>query len=204
MFLHIIGLFVVIIVLWALAPRNNAHDTFLLYTNDGGWSSDGISLLVGLYPLVVSLLGFDSAVHMCRWTIAYSLGSQLTFTPAEEISEAARTLPKAIMWSTYLNSILGFAIVVTLVFTWGDMQAIAATPTEYPFLAVFNNATHSHAGSRLLAAILIITLTVSCIAVVATASRQIWAFARDNGVPFSRLRQQVCNTFPCANISTSS
>ena len=65
-FLHITGLFVVIIVLWALAPRTNAHDAFLQYTNNGEWSSDGVSLLAGLYPLVVSLLGFDSIVHMCK------------------------------------------------------------------------------------------------------------------------------------------
>lgn len=62
-FLHIAGLFVVIIVLWTLAPRHTAHDVFLQVTNNGGWSSDGISLVVGLYPLVVSLMGFDSAVR---------------------------------------------------------------------------------------------------------------------------------------------
>ena len=48
-----------------LAPRNNAHDAFLQINNGGGWSSDGLSLLVGLYPLTVSLNGFDSQVHMC-------------------------------------------------------------------------------------------------------------------------------------------
>ena len=35
--LHFAGLFVVIIVLWTLAPRNNAHDAFLQLTNNGGW-----------------------------------------------------------------------------------------------------------------------------------------------------------------------
>lgn len=65
-FLHIAGLFVVIIVLWTLAPRHTARDAFLHITNDGGWSTDGISLVVGLYPLVVALMGFDSAVHMCK------------------------------------------------------------------------------------------------------------------------------------------
>lgn len=64
-FLHIAGLFVVIIVLWTLAPRHTAGDAFLHITNNGGWPTDGISVVVGLYPLVVSLMGFDSAVHMC-------------------------------------------------------------------------------------------------------------------------------------------
>lgn len=49
---------------WTLAPRNSAHDAFLNFTNLGGWPSDGLSMLVGLYPLVFCLLGFDSQVHM--------------------------------------------------------------------------------------------------------------------------------------------
>ena len=65
-FLHIAGLFVVIIVLWTLAPRHTAEDAFLHVTNNGGWPTDGISVVAGLSPLVVALMGFDSAVHMCK------------------------------------------------------------------------------------------------------------------------------------------
>lgn len=66
--LHFAGIFVVIIVLWVLAPRNNAHDAFLQLTNNGGWSSNGLSMMVGLLPLTLCLLGFDSQVHMCTFT----------------------------------------------------------------------------------------------------------------------------------------
>lgn len=64
--LHFAGLFVVIIILWTLAPKNNAHDAFLVFSNNGGWSSDAASMLIGLYPLTLCLLGFDSQVHMCK------------------------------------------------------------------------------------------------------------------------------------------
>lgn len=57
---HILGLFAIIVVLWTLVPRNNAHDAFLQFTNNGGWSSTGTSLLVGVYPLVVSLLALTA------------------------------------------------------------------------------------------------------------------------------------------------
>ena len=63
--LHFAGGFVIMVILVTLAPLNNAHDAFLQINNGGGWSSDGLSLLVGLYPLTVSLNGFDSQVHMC-------------------------------------------------------------------------------------------------------------------------------------------
>ena len=89
------------------------------------------------------------------------------------------------MLSTYLNSFLGLIMVVTLVFTWGDANEIANTATGYPFIQVLFNVTKSRAATDVLSSILIITLTGSVLACVATASRQLWAFARDKGVPFS-------------------
>ncbi|KAK4966431.1 hypothetical protein LTR42_011594 [Elasticomyces elasticus] len=149
--LHFTGIFVVIIILWTLAPRNNGHDAFLKLNNGGGWSSDGLSFMVGLYPLTLCLLGFDSQVHMCM----FSAG------------------------------ILSAGIVVTLIFTLGDLDDLVASPTGWPFLQLFYNTTKSYAGTDVMALLLILPLTGSVIACVATASRQIWAFARDNGVPFS-------------------
>ena len=89
------------------------------------------------------------------------------------------------MWSTYLNAFLGFLMVITLIFTWGDAEEIAKSPTGYPFIQVLYNVTNSRAAADVLSSILIITLTASVIACVATASRQLWAFARDQGVSFS-------------------
>lgn len=89
------------------------------------------------------------------------------------------------MWSVYLNCFMGLVMAVTICFTLGDVTSILATNTGYPFIQVFYNTTQSYAVTNFLTAIIIITLTSSCISEVATASRQIWSFARDNGLPFS-------------------
>jgi amino acid transporter len=73
--LHFGGLFVIIIILWTLSPRNNAHDAFLQLNNDGGWSTDGLSMLVGLYPLTLCLIGFDSQVHMGEFPKSFRIAS---------------------------------------------------------------------------------------------------------------------------------
>lgn len=65
--LHIVGLFAIIIPLWILAPRNNSKAVFTEFMNLGGWPTDGVSFMVLLNPLVVSLLGFDSCVHMGKF-----------------------------------------------------------------------------------------------------------------------------------------
>lgn len=64
--LHVVGVFAIMIPLWVLAPRNNSKAVFTEFTNNGGWPTDGVSFMVGLNAIVVSLLGFDSSVHMCK------------------------------------------------------------------------------------------------------------------------------------------
>lgn len=64
--LHIVGVFVIMIPLWVLAPRNNSKAVFTDFMNNGGWSSDGVSFMIGLNAILVSILGFDSSVHMCE------------------------------------------------------------------------------------------------------------------------------------------
>jgi amino acid transporter len=67
--LYIIGFFAIIIPLWVLSPRQNAHDVFTQFTNAGGWSTTGTAFMVGLSGIVASFGGFDCVVHMCRWRV---------------------------------------------------------------------------------------------------------------------------------------
>ncbi|KAN0082207.1 Amino acid permease domain containing protein [Elaphomyces granulatus] len=166
--LHIVGLFIIVIPLWVLAPRNNATAVFTEFNNGGGWSSDGAATMVGLSTTITAMIGYDCSVHM-----------------SEEIKDASDTLPKAIMTSVTVNAVLGFIMLVTLCFTLGDVNNILASATGYPFIQIFFNTTNSFAATNALTSILILTLTASTITEVATASRQLWSFARDNGVPFS-------------------
>lgn len=104
---------------------------------------------------------------------------------AEEIKDASETLPRAMTWAVMLNALLGFIMILTLCFTLGDAKAILATPTGFPFIQIFYNTTQSYSATNVMVTILIVTLTSSAISEVATASRQLWSFARDNGLPFS-------------------
>ncbi|KAK5680102.1 hypothetical protein LTR17_027574, partial [Elasticomyces elasticus] len=63
------------------------------------------------------------------------------------------------------------------------------TRTGYPFIQVFYTVTNSHVGTTLMTVIMNLPLIGSVIACVATSSRQIWSFARDEGVPFSKAIQ---------------
>lgn len=64
--LHILGLFAIIIPLWAMAPRGRAEVVLLEFTNFGGWSSTGLSAMIGLLAPMAVLVGYDCSVHMCE------------------------------------------------------------------------------------------------------------------------------------------
>ncbi|KAL8718370.1 MAG: hypothetical protein Q9225_004487 [Loekoesia sp. 1 TL-2023] len=130
----------------------------------------------------LSMLGFGSTL-ICTWEILLAL--KLMLGTAEEVEDASRTLPRSIMWSVYLNGAMGFIMAITMCYCLGDLSKIVDTPTGYPFIQVFYNATNSYVAANIMTAIMIVTLTACCISEVATSSRQLWSFARDKGIPFS-------------------
>jgi choline transport protein len=93
-----------------------------------------------------------------------------------------------------VNGLLGFVMVVTFCFCITDLSAALATSTGYPFIEVFYAATNSKAGATGMASIFIALLMCCAISNMATASRQLFAFARDEGMPFSSVWKNVSNT----------
>lgn len=166
MVVHIGGLLAIIITLWATAPRRTAADALLNFTNGGGWSSTGLSSMIGLIAPTAVLVGYDCSVHM-----------------SEEIRDASITLPRAIMGSVVLNVTLVFTVIITICFTLGNPDDVLASPTGYAFIQIFYNATNSLAGTSVMTFIIIFMLSVCAVSEAAACSRQIWSFARDKGLP---------------------
>jgi len=86
------------------------------------------------------------------------------------------------------NGALGFVMVITLCFCLGDINQVLASPVGqmgYPFIEVFYQGVQSAAGATVMTSILTILSIFCCITNIATASRQLFAFARDKGVPFA-------------------
>ena len=52
--------------------------------------------------------------------------------------------------SVGINGILGFAMLIATLFCLGDENAVTQTPTHFPFIAVFQNAAKSNAGTSVM------------------------------------------------------
>ena len=117
---------------------------------------------------------------------------------AEEIKNAEVVVPWSMLTTTVLNGALGFGIVIAVLFVTTDITAALSSPTGllgYPFMQIFYDATGSKAGASVMIAIIIIMDAAGTIAFLATASRLVWAFARDGGLPGSRFVSKVCTGF---------
>ncbi|KAI4120730.1 MAG: hypothetical protein LQ338_006804 [Usnochroma carphineum] len=152
--------------------------------------------VVGLFAIIIPLLVMapKNSARVALLEITNSGGWSTTgtsFMVAEEVQNASETLPQAILWGVGLNAILGYLCVFTLCFTITDIPALLDSKTGFPFLQLFSDVTKSNAGTAVMAAIVIITLVFCVVSEVATASRQIWAFARDDGLPFSKFLRRV-------------
>lgn len=112
---------------------------------------------------------------------------------SEEIANASTNVPRSMLVSVLLNGTLGFAMLVAVLFCSGDItaEAIIDTPTGYPFIAIFVQATQSVSGSTGMAIVVVSLGICATIAFLASASRMTWAFARDRGLPMWRYLSKV-------------
>ena len=177
---HIFGFFAILVVLWVMGPKGNAHATFTTFNDYGVWGSQGIATLSGMVAVVLPLLGADAAVHM-----------------SEELRDASKTLPQSMIWTTLINGSTGWVMLITFCSVLGSLDDAIGSSTKQAYLYVFYNATKSVAGASVMGA-LVITMAIFCnLSITATSSRQLFAFARDQGVPFSKTFAYVsfiCNS----------
>ncbi|KAH9909533.1 GABA permease-like protein [Xylariomycetidae sp. FL2044] len=172
---HVLGWIPVVAVLWTLAPQASASDVFLNWQSLGGWKNTGVSVLVGSITLVYFLICSDCAAHV-----------------AEEVDSAARSVPRAMLWSFSLNAAMGFVVFSAFIFALPDVDAALdpqTNPSGYAFIYVFQRASHS-GGIVLFTIIEIVSLT-GIIGSNAATSRQTFAFARDGGLPFGDFLSKV-------------
>jgi len=168
--LHIFGFFAFFIILWVMGPRAPAKEVFTTFENGNDWSSVGLATLIGIVGPTTTYLGADSAVHL-----------------SEELRDAGHVLPRAMFSAAIINYVLGFATTVTFMFNVGvnplDLADPTLNPTGQPWVAVMQNITGSKPAVIVLIIVMIVLYFFCAVNQVTTSSRQVYAFARDKGLP---------------------
>jgi amino acid transporter len=138
------------------------------FQDNACWGSVGLSYLVGLTGPVITLIGSDSARHL-----------------SEELKDAAWVLPRSMVVTAIVNYVLGFVMTITIMSTLSDIDSILSTTTGQPYVQALLNATRSRVGTSILTAVVPVMILFAAVNLVTTSSRQLFAFARDKGFPFS-------------------
>lgn len=89
------------------------------------------------------------------------------------------------VWSFFINIPFTFGMVVSYLFCITSLEDAVSDPTGYPFIYVFRQATQSRSGTTGMTALMLVLISMITISAMASTSRQTFAFARDNGLPFS-------------------
>ncbi|KAJ6083696.1 amino acid/polyamine transporter I [Penicillium canescens] len=167
--MHVVFLPVTIAVFVILAPRN--PDSFVWNTFVGGlsgWKDSGVVFSIGLLGVITPLAGVDGVIHM-----------------AEEVKNASFVVPRSMIYGTLINGTLAFCYLIAILYCMGDYTEAVTSPTGYPIITIAYQATGSKAATFILMAIGMLPGWIALFNGLASVTRLTWAFARDNGLPFS-------------------
>jgi choline transport protein len=104
---------------------------------------------------------------------------------SDEIKNPQKQVPQCMVWSVVLNGSLAFGMMIVVLFTLGDLKTVLNTNTNYPIIQMLYQATQSKTAATAIMSMLIFNGLISLFGCLASVSRLTWAFARDNGLPFS-------------------
>ncbi|ODQ81646.1 hypothetical protein BABINDRAFT_159909 [Babjeviella inositovora NRRL Y-12698] len=154
----------------ARSPTQSFNDAGFIFgsvKSMTGWTP-GWQFVLCWMPAIWTICSFDSCVHM-----------------SEEAKNATRAVPIGIVGSISVCYVLGLVICIVIgACMTQDIDSIVGTKLGQPMAQIIFNAL----GKKW--AMAFMTLIAFCqwlmgASILTAISRQIWAFSRDNGLPFS-------------------
>ena len=120
----------------------------------------------------------------------------------EEVRNSAVVVPQSMLIAQFISGAFAMAFSIAILFGIGDITSVLQTPTNYPIIQIFLNATGSKGATTAMVCALISTLIFSTFGLLACASRLAWAFSRDKGfsIFFAKVRRSV-HDIPCSSRS---
>lgn len=110
---------------------------------------------------------------------------------AEEMPNASRNVPIAMIGSVVANGFMGLVYGIMLLFSTSSLAALLETKTGFPFMQIYYDVTKSKAGASVMSLIISATATAATVAGVTSTSRTLWAFARDRATPYDQYLSKV-------------
>jgi len=155
-----------------LAVTKNKHDAHYVFTHvegNAGWTPIGFSFLFGFLSVSWTMTDYDATAHI-----------------TEEINEPEVKAPWAISMAMLATYVFGWLFNIVLCFCMGDADEILASPIYQPVAQIFYNSLGKGAAIFFTVSAFMI-LQFVCWSATQALARTVFAFSRDNLIPFSKV-----------------
>ena len=155
---------------------DNKHDSHYVWTdvtNNSGWTPNGWSFMFGFLSASWAMTDYDATAHI-----------------AEEIKNPEIKAPWSIAIALGFTWVGGWLFNIVLAYTMGDPTEILGSPMAQPVAQVFYNVTGRSGGIFFTVSAYII-LNFTAMTAIQAGSRTIWAYARDEMLPGSRIWYKI-------------
>ncbi len=158
------------------------HDVKYIFTHfDGkrsGWPN-WLAFIIGAIQFSsMTFNGYGSIVSM-----------------SEEVKNPERSIPKGMIFAVLISSLIGVSFILPILTILPDLtKLLDDNPDIFPIDIVFKLSTRSFLVSMVLVLLIVGSLFFATIGTLTTASRAVYAFGRDHGLPYNTLWQKVDTT----------
>ncbi|KAG0655478.1 hypothetical protein C6P46_000875 [Rhodotorula mucilaginosa] len=168
------GAFTIFIVTLATASPNYQRGAFVFggWQNETGWPN-GVAFILGLLQSDFCMIGIDGLSHASLSTMV------------EEIPQPHINVPRAMILAVVVGASSSFVLLIALLFVMTDINAVISSPAGC-LAEICYQATGSVAGAICLQVFPIISMEFAAQGIMAASSRMLFAFARDDGLPFAK------------------
>lgn len=173
-FLVAASVFILVALLVRTNPKASAATVFADVVNETGWSSNGLVFMLCLLPGSVGVSAFDCSTHL-----------------TDELPRPHRQVPQIMICTAVLSALSGLIMVLVYLFCATNPMALMEPIGGQPIFQVFHDAFRSDALLITALSIYCIEYVIACIALITTASRVTWTFAKHGGLPYGELLGRV-------------
>lgn len=168
---HIIGVIVIVGALLLFAPKQPVSFFFARIThNENGWSY-WWAFVIGLLQAMWTYTGYDASASV-----------------SEETVDPRRRAPWGMVMAVVVSSVVGYLLLIALTLSIKDIPSVLGNPPEV--VAILIGALGQRAGS-LFSGLAAMAMWFCGLSAITWSSRVIYAFARDEGMPASKVWRHV-------------
>ncbi|KAF2027270.1 putative choline and nitrogen mustard permease [Setomelanomma holmii] len=162
------AVFVLIVLLVRTHPKQSASFVFADLVNMTGWKSNGVVFFLGLLPGATAVNAFEGAAHL-----------------ADEIPNPKRNIPRVMLGSAVLSTLVGFPMILVYMFCIVDPDKLLAPIGGQPIAQLLLDGLDSEVLTIIAILVYILVLLAGSICLITTFSRIVWSIGRQGALPFS-------------------